>query len=415
MPRPSFVATLSLLAVALAASPAAAIGLGGRGPSAGRSSTRPPALSRAGGHFDGKSYELGFYLTPLLGYESNYKVTTADVEGGVIWAVEGGIELRYRPSPRLRLRTELSTIARSPVADAGLFELLIEHPAQLVYRLSDKLELSLGNLLLIERSKTPPVFIEGAAGTTIRYGLFADILRAGLAYHLADGFFVDAGPYLQIKQVNFLENPEDSEPDYRFFDIGADLALKYRLDDLLSVRLRYDVAYRSFTNYAARPPEREPELGEALAMTRQIWGLAVASKIFGPLRARAAYSLRLNRDNGGFFNYLDHIVSGGLSVNWRERVSLESSLTHVRRSYTDRTPCEAESRPPHVGSDCLAGADPSVQDRRETMVLVNVTLGVALSDTFQLLVSYQLEDAASDIEDLLVANHRLMGGVSISL
>ncbi len=79
--------TVTVVLVLLHAALASAVGLGGHSPVP---VTRTSAIGEGPGPFDGKTYQLGFYLTPLFGYESNYRVTTVQVAGSGLFAAEAG-------------------------------------------------------------------------------------------------------------------------------------------------------------------------------------------------------------------------------------------------------------------------------------------------------------------------------------
>ncbi len=419
----------ALVALLLSLSPAAAgaVGLGGRSPIA---PTRPSVSGSGPGYFDGKSYQLGFYLNSLFGYESNYRVTTVSVAGSGVVELELGGELRYRPSRALRLWTTLDGRVRVPFSDTGLTEYLVELPVFFLYRFGPGFELSLGNHFAVERSKTPPIFMDVAdlppgqsaslSGTTIRYSAIYESFRPAIAYHFGKVAFIEAGPYFRVKQVNFIENPYGNDPDYRLFDLGADLVGKVFLwRDRISLRVHYDFAHRMFSNYPAKPAAYMPPLADTLTMNRHMVGAQLRFTLFGPLDLIGGYTLRLNRDNGGYFSYLDHLPSAGLALDWRERVQASATFGYLWRGYTDRAICEAQQVPPGsgkwLGGDCKNVMDPVRLSQRESALLFSFRGGVTITSWLQALVSYELEKASSDLEDLLPANHRVLGGLGASL
>ncbi len=301
-------------------------------------------------------------------------------------------------------------------------------PALLYWRFNRRLELALSNHLGLERSKTPPIFLDttdivdpksiATSGSTIRYFTVYETFRPALALHLAAPLLLEAGPYFRIKQVNFIENPYGSEPDYRLTDLGADAALKAWLGERVSLRLRYDFAHRWFTNYKARPPAHEPAQNEALAMNRHLVGLHAAARILRPLSLSAGYTLRLTQDNGGFFSYREHLVAGGASFELEDRLEVSASVGYLRRDYTQRTPCEAVADPTvpsgYTGSDCKSSS-PTRLSQTESAIIANARVAVTILGWLQAVVSYELEDASSDLEDLLVPNHRILAGATLSL
>jgi hypothetical protein len=385
-----------------------------------------PSAAASRGYFDGKSYELGFHLTPLFGYESNYTVTSQEVSGSGLFALEGGAELRYRPTDRLRLRAELEAMLRLPFADTALTEFVVELPLLLHYRLVPRLDLFLSNHAGAERAKTPPIFLDTSPkslSSTIRYYGYHDQLRAGLTWRLGDIGTADIGPYFRVRQVNFIEPPAGNDPDYRLYDAGVDVAGKLYYRDRFSARLKYDYAHRFFRNYMALPPTHQPPLmGTLLAMDRHLVGLLLRARVVGPFGLFAGYSLRINRDNGGYFDYLEHAPSGGVSVDWNDRLQISASAGYVRRAYSNRTACEPEQDPPGsgrwVGADCSRvepGEKKPLLDQVEWAWQVDFRASVNITSWLQAVVSYELEEAGTDVDDPMAPNHRVLAGVSLAL
>lgn len=394
-----------------------ALGLGGASPQTG-SAPREPA--RTG------SFAWGLHATALLGYESNYKVTTVEVEGSGLFALEAGGELTLRRGP-VRLRSELGALVRMPFKDAGLLELSAELPVALVYRARPWLSLALGNHFSLERSKTPPIFIDAAevppaqrgqlSTRAIRYFGWSELLRPALGLHLGDHLLAELGPYFRVRSVTFIENPYGGEPDYRLLDVGADLSLKLFLGERFSARLKYDLAQRFFPGYLGRPPAHEPALADSLTMLRHLLGLRVRVEIVKGLSLHAGYGFWIVSDNGGYFAHYEHVPGGGLELDLFERWQLSASVSYRYRDYRRRTPCEAQETAP--GSKVYVGADCQIQDavplpRLEEALSVEVRTSVALTDWLQVTLSYELDDATSDLEDLLQPNHRVLVGGGVS-
>jgi hypothetical protein len=404
------------------AGPALAVGLGGA--STGVGQTRREGQ----GYFDGKSYDLGFHFTGLLGYESNYKVTTESgvVEGSGLWALEAGGELEIRRGA-LRLRGELGAMLRMPFKDAGLLELGVELPTALWYRVRPWLSLSLGNHFSLERAKTPPIFLDAAelspsqraqlSTRTIRYFGWSELIRPALGLQLGETLHAELGPYFRVRGVSFIENPYGGEPDYHLFDLGADLALKLFLGERFSARLKYDFARRVFPGYLGRPPAHEPALTDSLTMLRHLIGVLLRARIVKGLSLQAGYVFRIVSDNGGYFAHLEHAPSGGFALDLFERWQLSASLGYRWRDYRQRTPCEAQETAP--GSKIYVGADCQIQDpiplsRLEESLSFDLRTSLSITEWLQATVSYEMEDATSDLEDLLAPNHRILAGASFS-
>jgi len=244
-----------------------------------------PSPTASRGTFDGKSYELGFHLTPLFGYESNYKVTAQQVAGSGLFALEGGADLRYHPTEKLRLRAVLEALLRLPFADTALTEFSVElrsssttasratrpvplqprgrrareDAADLPRRRADD-PLDDDPLLLVPRPAARRALLAAGEGRRRRHR-----------------------PYFRVKQVNFIDPPSGNDPDYRLYDVGLDVAGKLYYRDRFSARLKYDYAHRFFRNYMALPPTRQPPLtGTLLAMDRHLVGLLLRARVVGP-------------------------------------------------------------------------------------------------------------------------------------
>jgi len=397
--------------------------LGGRG----MARAAPPRVAATAPTHE--KLELGFYATPLFGYESNHNLAPPSVppgappdaakpEGSAIWSLEGGAELKYRPSTALLLRTELSAMVRMPISSAGLTEFLVELPLLAFYRLTPQLELFLSNHVGVERSRTSAVFFDKDvknltvnSGDTLTYFAFYETLRPALAYHLVPGAFVEVGPYFRVKQMNLSVNID--EPDYRLFDLGADLSGKYVYKRRFSARLRYDFAYRLFQNHDARPPEYEditktpsvnPLAGTRLGMYRHQIGAYLGAHVWGPISVNGSYSFRLVRDNGGYNSYNEHLVGGDLDLSFPGLFALGAGIFFQKRGYTNRTPCE--------GGACGA---PGVaqQAQSESSLVLNGKVTVPITEWLQALAIYEMEDAAADNLDPMAPLHRVVAGVSL--
>lgn len=430
------------------------------------------------GYFDGKDYEISIYASPLFGFESNYKVAggnenarnsaieanAADpppnplipvppeskAEGSLALAVNGGAEFKYRPSNKIFLRAELSAGALLPLKDTSLTGFLFELPVFFTYRLGRQWELFLSNHVAFERARTPPVFLDiqqtGAASGQALISLSVyEQVRPAVVFRPIPGLSLDAGPYLRIKQVNFSKNLPDTDPDYRLFDLGGDLALTYRPLRYLSLRLHYDFAARSYSNVKSRPAQGLPATDDALRALRHYVDLRLRAN-YRWLSGFAGYGFRYNVDNAGAFDYNEHHVFAGLGFRYKTRFSISGQVFAALRNYTNRTPCEAfRSEKPglnfgkYVGADCRDPdhpdpkdpdfVAPSAQNSRESLIGVRVEAAYSFADWFQLLLSYELEDSgartdapAKDargkptfVDDPQFANHRIMGGLSFSL
>jgi hypothetical protein len=121
-------------------------------------------------------------------------------------------------------------------------------------------------------------------------------------------------------------------------------------------------------------------------------------------------------DSGGYHSHLDHIAGGGLTLDWPGGPRLSADVVYIYRTYPERTPCAAEQRgTAFLGADCQptsAVATPSRQEQSESTLMVNARGSWPLTSWLAVQVSYELEDADSDLEDPLLANHRLLGGLS---
>jgi len=404
------------LVLVLWSTPALAVGPAGLGGGLRPASLEPPSRLQ--------QLDVGVYVTPLFGYESNYQVTTKDPLGSGVWALEAGGELRYRASPALRLHLELGGVLRLPFEDASLIEYSLELPAMLLYRLASRLELVLASHLGVERSKTPPVFIDpgdldpallGGANRTIRMSSVQEELQPRLGVDLARWARLEAGPYLRVKWVSFLDRPWEGEPDYTLLDGGGTLSVVLRWRDRLSFRLRYDLAGRFFLGYPARPPARQPVLGEDLTMTRHGLGARLRGRIWGPLGAQVGYLLRITGDNGGFYAAMDHQPSAGLWLD-TERVDASASVAYLWRGYRQRTLCEAEEEPPgtgrYLGADCKGLEQPAPLPQWEAALVLDARVSVTLIAWLQAVATYELELARSEVES--VTNHRGLGGLGFS-
>jgi hypothetical protein len=367
--------------------------------------------------------EYGVYVSPLVGYESNYKLTNVDVGGSGMWAIEGGGELKYRPSSTLWLKVELPAMIRMPFSDSGLTEFLVELPVQMIYRpvSSLPLDVNLSNHIGFERARTTPVFLTGHAksGATLLFFAFYEQLRAAAAYHFIQDkvhdAYVEVGPYLRVKQVNMEANLD--EPDYRLFDIGFDAGAKYIYQDRVSARLRYDLAKRWFSNFDARPAGycelsgtecgANPLSGTALNMTRHTVGLYVDVLVYGPFSVGGSYAIRFTGDNGGYYANTTNIVNGVLGLRWPSLVNVEAGVAYMRYGYGDRAPCE--------GGACPGTPDDAKLDSWESAFVAEARAEVTILEWLQAVASYNMEDAEAENEDPIKPNHRVMAGISVSM
>ncbi|MCK5795611.1 MAG: hypothetical protein KAI47_00395 [Deltaproteobacteria bacterium] len=390
------------------------------------------ASSHEKGYFDGSDYQLSLYFSPSFGYESNYRYVSEKAEGSLFWSTSGGAELRYRPSEKTYLRGEVSASVLMPLKNASLTGFLIEIPIIFTYRLTERWELFLSNHAALERDRSPPVFFDTdlsslltKGGKTIVYLTFYEQLRPAIAFKPIAGLTLDAGPYFRIKQVNFNQNPAGADPDYRLFDVGADFAASYRFINHLQVRAHYDFAFRFYNNVKARPPENTPALNQDLRALRHYVDLRLRGN-YSYFGAFAGYGFRLNGDNGGSLEYLEHHLFGGVSFDYKNIFSLSGQVFAALRNYRSRTACEASTEDPTGGcKEADPTADSTPQNSHETLLGVRAEASFTITDWFSASIIWELEDsgAGHDVaivgiapsEDPQAANHRIMGGVSLSL
>ena len=380
-----------------------------------------PSSSAAGSQF-------GLYLTPMAGYESNYKLLpprlaeqpeSAEVEGSAVLAVEGGVEYVYRKRGAVTLRAELGGLARMPVADSGLAELVAELPAQLFVRLSARSELFLSSLLGFERSRTPPVFLPedlalATPGQPIVYDSVHEALRPAVAYYPATWAQLEVGAYFRVKTVTFYasqqEAGEDEElSDYWFYDIGVDMGIKVWAGTRFSARLRYDLASRAFpgeSNLPARKPDFLPVgPGVKISMLRQLVGLYLNAQIHGPVRARASYAVRLVQDNGGYYECLDHLAAAGLTASLPDLLELSMGISLLLRDYGSRDELGYSSSTPTTAGERAR------QIQQEYTLVGHIRGEWTVASWLQLVLFYEMEVAAADVVDT-TQNHRVLAGVT---
>ena len=388
------------------------------------------------GYFDGKSYELSLYVSPTFGYESNYKYTNADIEGSAFFAASAGAELKYRPSSKLYLRGELSAGLLMPLADTSLTGFIVELPLLLFYKLTDDFQLFVSNHIAVERERSPPVFFDTDVfqslireSKTIVYLAVYEQLRPAVAWRPLKNLMVDAGPYFRVKQVQFNQNPADSDPDYRLFDVGGDIAVGYRFLKHFRVRAHYDFAYRIYQNIPPRESNNLQIAGEELRALRHYADirLGYGTKMFSVF---AGYGIRLNSDNGGSLDYTEHHLLAGAGFFYKELFSLTAQVSAASRSYNNRTPCEASRTNPtdRTFEQCLTGPNAeknAPQSTGESLIGARAEAVVNITDWMQVMLTYEMEDAGASgasvpigspiVEDPQGANHRVMGGVSLSI
>lgn len=366
-----------------------------------------------------------FYLTPLMvGYESNYRLSSSHAEGSALWSLEGGMEARYQFSSKLRMFAELNGMVRVPFGDSGLTEYHGELPLLFFYRIHPRLELFVSNYTALERAKTPPIFLDIDPSqvqllSTIRYFSAQDTVRPALAFYLNDSTFAELGIYLRGKKVTFIGDAV-GEPDYSLFDVGLDLNGKYFYENRLSLRLKYDLAWRSFNDYSARPSSYAPALNENLTMQRHLLSMLWRFKIYGPLSAFAEYAIRFTLDNGSYFDSREHLPNAGLSLQIQDKIQANVSLAYFHRTYLHRTPCEAQEFPVdsnnYGGSDCQP-IGPNLQSiplvQNESAWVVNAQATYLFNTWLQAILSYELNMAASDVTQEIKPNHRIMGGIGM--
>ncbi len=396
--------------------------------------SRGPSQTKRVGYFDGKSYTLSVFGQPSFGYETNYQFTTIGVEGSALLGVNGGAELRWRPTSKVYLRTELGANLTMPLKDADLSQYLFELPVLFYYDFSDTFQLVLTNHIAVERDRSPPVFFD--AGVTPSTGaiIFLAVyeqLKAGVAYSPIKNLRLQAGPYVRVKQVQFALNPQDGDPDYRLFDLAGSVSAKYRILDNLSARVMYDFALRVFQNIQARASNNQRTIDD-LQMLRHYADIRVrfAHEYFALF---AGYGFRFNSDNGGSFDYVEHHLLTGAGVFYKDLFNISAQVNFSARNYTNRTPCESSlSNNPTDNSDptgACAAADPTAnapQNSTEALITVTVDATFNITDWLGINVQYVLEDAGASgaanlppgtpaVEDPQGANHRVLGGVSLSL
>jgi len=410
---------LTLCLSLLASSPVLARGIGGRGSARGapvRLETEVTPEERL---------QLSYYGTAMMGYESNYnfapRTSTIGPEGSALMLLDLGVDLAYRPSQQTYLKGELTGMTRIPFAGAGDSDMLLELPVLLLHRLTPELELFLSSHTAFERARSSPIGLDEAIKNAaissedpLIYWAIYEQLRPAVTYHLMPGAFVEAGPYFRVKQVNFDVNVGDS--DYRLFDLGLDVSGKYIYKRTLAARLRYDFAYRLFNNYDARPGEYcalnsagecvvNPLAGTGLRMQRHLFGLYLSSHVWGPLSLDGSYAIRLVRDNGGFLSYNEHLIGGGLTLSWAERVTFAGAVYFQLRNYTERTNCE--------GAPCSGKPDDALLAEAESALVLSGKVVVNVLEWLQAIATYELEDASADNEDPQAPLHRILGGAAL--
>ncbi len=381
---------------------------------------------------EARSTEFGLYISPMFGYESNYKLLpprlaeqpeSAEVEGSASLAVEGGVELVHRRPGSMTLRAEVSGVARLPLAHTRLVEVVADLPALLLLRINPRTELFLSNLLGYERARTPPVFLPedlalATPGKPILYGALHETLRPAVTFSPAPWAMLELGAYARAKTVTFhatlLETSEDEElADYWFYDLGLDLSLRVWLSPLLSARLRYDLAARSFpgdSNLPARRPDFLPvKSGARVSMLRQLLGLYLRARIKdGPVSLRASYAVRYVQDNGGYYECLDHLVRASLVASLPELLDLSMGAELVVREYPRRTVLGYSSSKP------TTEGDKAHQILRELNLVGHLRADLTVTEWMQVVLFYELELGDADVVDM-TQNHRVLGGVTFMM
>ncbi len=354
---------------------------------------------------------LGFYLTPLFGYESNYAFTPLSPQGSSIFAFEGGMDLRFQPSKELRVYSEFSGMVRMPLADSRFTEYLLEAPALIFIHLDPQLELFLSNYAAMERSRTPPVGMPGLVPLGSTYWSIEDTLRPALTYYINREFFVEAGPYIRVKQVDLKDNRDES--DFRMFDLGLNLSAKLLYKDLLSARLKYDLAYRMFPGEINATPFSaggEPLNDHNLTMTRHILGAYFTAKPIPMLELFASYALRYVDDSDGYYTSSENLLGGGISLSLSEILTLSLNIHYQSRNYSER------SEHPFDSEDNAFDLQ-KWQVLKENVLFVNARLGVAITDWIEAVALYEFEDATAEnsipAEEDLLTYHRFLAGVSL--
>lgn len=376
---------------------------------------RSSGKARSGGSLlRSKSFSMGLNLTPMVGYESNFTLGVGDsAQGSGVVQVDGGVNLEYLMRPKLRLAAEFNAQARLPFSGPRLTEFLAEVPLLLFYRPTPALELFISNHVAVERGRTSPVFsvLKTTADDTPTYVAIYETIRPALAYHLFAGMFAELGAYFRYKSVtqSLTKNADpNAEDSYQLMDIGADLSVKYSYKDRVSARVRVDYARRMFpgaANLKVRNPDYSEFKGASLSMHRIMPGLYLRGRIWGPLSLHAEYAARVVKDNKGYYSYLDHLVGGGLELNWPDVFELTGAVTFQKRGYSNRTDC--------VGGKCSASAERQV--KKETALMASVRAAVTITEWLQGVVIYEMEDADTDMEDPLAPVHRILGGASLVL
>lgn len=390
-----------------------------------RTRERPRRMDPA----EARSTTLGLYLTPLFGYETNYRLLpprldeqpqSAEITGSAVWTVEAGAELEHHRPGGLHLQLELGGMARMPLADSALLEGHLEAPLLLSLPLGRRLELRLSNQLGFERARTPPVFLPeqvaiATPGATITYDAIHDSLRAACGFQLSRWATLELATYARIKWVD-LRLPaaaaaQDAELiDYWLADLGVDLAARLRYGRALTLRLRYDLASRWFPGQANIPARRPDFLllrgGPRLSMLRHLLGVYLRARLPAGTQLRLSYAARVVADSGGFYSSLDHLLGLALAYSYADRVALQASVGYTSRNYVDRDELGYEGK----GTTPVGELSPQIL--AETSLAAEGRLEVNITEWMQLVATYQLELADADIESAIV-NHRVLGGVTL--
>ena len=377
----------------------------------------------------GRVTEVGLYVTPMFGYETNYKLLpprlaeqpeSAEVEGSMALAVEGGIEIVHERPGAVRLRAELGGLARLPLAHTRLVEVVAELPAMLWMPVGSRSKLFFSNLLGYERARTPPVFLPedlalASPGKPILYDAIHETLRPAVTFRLSSWAQLELGAYFRAKTVTFYASAEETSEDeeiknYWFVDLGLDLSVRLWATPAFSARLRYDLATRAFPgegNLPARLPNFLPvKSGPRVTMLRQLLGLYLRARVKdGPLSVRASYAVRSVQDNGGYYDCLDHLVGAGLAVSLPEVLDVELGAVLMVREYGRRTVLGYSSSKPTSEGDMAH----QILDELNLMGYLRGELTV--TEWMQLVLSYEVEVASADVVDL-TQNHRVLGGVT---
>ena len=355
------------------------------------------------------SLNVGGGLTPMFGYESNYRYTSGDIEGSAVFAAGGELDLKYRRGKSLRVSGGLGGSVLVPLSDAALTEFLLEVPALLLYRPVASLELFISNHVGFERSRVPPVFsvLNLKAGETpSSIGLY-ETFRPALADHFLPGLYLELGPYFRYKQMNQPTEDTTDEDFYLYVDAGGDVSLKYIHKDRFAARVRFDYARRMFVgrpNVSPRNADYTETLSkdDELIMNRVLASAYLRARVWGPLSMEGSYTARIVRDTGGFYSYNEHLARGGIGLSWPDRFSLNASVSYQTRGYTKRTECE--------GGACAAGAAPQI--RREHGLYINARAEVPVTGWLEAVASYALQDPGADTGDPMASVHTVLGGAS---